>query len=43
MLGLSRTESPLEARVEALQIELEAQKALIKQLQELLDQQQKKN
>jgi hypothetical protein len=33
----------LEARVEALQNELEAQKALIKHLQELLDQQQKKN
>jgi len=31
----------LEAKVEALQIELEAQKALIKQLQELLDQQKK--
>ena len=33
----------LEAKVEALQNELEAQKALIKQLQELLDRQQKKN
>jgi hypothetical protein len=33
----------LEKKVEALQNELEAQKALIKQLQELLDRQQKKN
>jgi hypothetical protein len=33
----------LEAKVEALQIELAAQKALITQLQELLDQLQKKN
>jgi TolA-binding protein len=33
----------LEAKVQELQNELEAQKALIKQLQELLDQQQKKN
>jgi hypothetical protein len=33
----------LEAKVEALQRELEAQKALTKQLLELLDRQQKKN
>ena len=33
----------LEAKVEALQREVETQKAMIKQLQELLDQQQKKN
>jgi hypothetical protein len=33
----------LEAKVEALQRELEAQKALIKQLQNLLDRQQKEN
>ena|SRR5437762_4829116 len=33
----------LEAKVEALQSELDAQKALIKQLQELLDRQQRKN
>jgi hypothetical protein len=33
----------LEAKVEALQRELEAQKVLIKQLQELLDRQQKKD
>jgi len=33
----------LEAKVEALQREVETQKAIIKQLQELLDQQQKKN
>ena len=33
----------LEAKVEALQREVETQKATIKQLQELLDQQQKKN
>jgi hypothetical protein len=33
----------LEAKLQELQNELEAQKALIKQLQELLDQQQKKN
>jgi len=33
----------LEAKVDKLQSELEAQKALIKQLQELLNQQQKKN
>jgi hypothetical protein len=33
----------LEAKVEALQNELEAQRALIKQLLELLDRQQKKN
>ena len=32
----------LEAKVEALQREVETQKAMIKQLQELLDQQQKK-
>jgi hypothetical protein len=33
----------LEAKVEALQREVETQKAIIKQLQELLDQQQKRN
>jgi len=33
----------LEAKVEALQREVETQKAMIKGLQELLDQQQKKN
>jgi TolA-binding protein len=33
----------LEAKVEALQNELEAQKGLIKQLQELLDRQQKRH
>jgi hypothetical protein len=33
----------LEAKVEALQREVETQKAILKQLQELLDQQQKKN
>jgi hypothetical protein len=33
----------LEAKVEALQREVETQKATIQQLKELLDQQQKKN
>ena len=33
----------LEAKVEALQREVETQKAMIKQLQDVLDQQQKKN
>ena len=33
----------LEAKIEALQNELEAQKAVIKQLQELLNRQQQKN
>ena len=33
----------LEAKVEALQREVKTQKAMIKRLQELLDQQQKKN